>query len=87
MTEATWHTAALYNLVTRNRLPHSSASEESACSAGETRDVGLIPGSGRSPGERNANPLQYSSLENPMDRGVSQATVKRVEKSPTQLSD
>ena len=56
---------------------------ESACNAGETRDVGLIPGLGRSPGERNGKPLQYSSLENPMDRGVWQATVQRVEKSLT----
>ena len=38
-------------------------------SAGDIRDVGLIPGLGRSPGEGNENPLQYSSLENPMDRG------------------
>ena len=39
-------------------------------------DLGLIPGSGRSPGEVNSNPLQYSSLENPMDRGAWQATVR-----------
>ena len=38
--------------------------------AGNKRDVGLIPGSGRSPGEGNGNPLQYSCLENPMDRGA-----------------
>jgi len=38
--------------------------------AQEARDVGLIPGSGRSPGEGNDNPLQYSCLENPMDRGA-----------------
>ena len=36
--------------------------------AGDSGDIGLIPGSGRSPGERNGNPLQYSCLENPMDR-------------------
>ena len=46
-------------------------------------DVGLIPGSERSPGEGNDNPLQYSSLENPMDRGVWQATVLGVAKSQT----
>ena len=46
--------------------PFSSVSKESACNAG---DLGSIPGSGRSPGERNDNPLQYSCLENPMDRG------------------
>ena len=44
--------------------------KESAFNAGGTRDMGLIPGSGRSPGEGNGNPLQYSCLENSMDRGV-----------------
>ena len=44
-------------------------------SAGDARDTGLIPESGRSPGEGNGNPLQYSCLENPMDRGAWQATV------------
>ena len=51
--------------------------------AGDVRDSGLIPGSGRSPGERNGNPLQYSCLENAMDRGAWQATVDRVTKSRT----
>ena len=46
-------------------LPDGSESEESACNA---EDLGLIPGSGRSFGEGNGNPLQYSCLENPMDR-------------------
>ena len=46
--------------------PGGSDSKESACSTG---DLGSIPGSGRSPGEGNGNPLQYSCLENPMDRG------------------
>ena len=50
-------------------------------------DIGLIPGLGRSPGEGNDNPLQYSCLENPMDRGAWRATVHRVTKSQTQLSD
>ena len=49
--------------------------------AGETRDVGLIPGLGRSPGEVNGNSLQYSCLENSMDRGAWWATVHRVAKS------
>ena len=49
--------------------------------AGDTRDVGLIPGSGRSLGEGHDNPPQYSCLENPMDRGVWWATVNRVAKS------
>ena len=47
------------------------------------RDVGLIPGSGRSPGEGNGNPLQYSCLENLMDREAWQAIVHRVAKSDT----
>ena len=51
--------------------------------AGDIRDVGLIPGSGRSPGEGNAKPLQYSCLENPMDRGARRATVHRVAKIQT----
>ena len=48
--------------------------------------VGLIPGSGRSPGEENGNPLQYSCLENPVDRGAWRATVHGSAKSQTQLS-
>ena len=44
-------------------------------------DVGSIPGLGRSPGEGNGNPLQYSSLDNPMDRGAWQGTLQRVAKS------
>ena len=48
--------------------------------ARDVRDAGLIPGSGRSPGEGNGNPLQYSSLENPMDRETWQATVHGVTK-------
>ena len=52
----------------------SSVGKSSACNAA---DPGLIPGSGRSPGEGNGNPLQYSCLENPMDRGAWWATVHR----------
>ena len=52
-----------------------------------TGNVGLIPGSVRSPGEGNGNPLQYSCLGNPMDRGAWQATVLGVAKSQTLLSD
>ena len=51
----------------------------------ETWDSGLIPASGRSPGEGNGNPIQYSCLENPMDRGASRAMVHRVAKSWTRL--
>ena len=53
--------------------------------AGEARDMGLIPGLGRSPGGGRGNPLQYSCLENPMDRGAWWATVHKVEKSWTGL--
>ena len=50
-------------------------------------DLGLTPESGRSPGEGNGNPLLYSYLENPMDREAWKATVRRVAKSQTRLSD
>ena len=53
--------------------------------AGDGRDTGLIPGSGRSPGEGNDYPLQFSCLENPMDRVAWQAMVHSVTKSWTQL--
>ena len=52
-------------------------------SAGDIGDVGLIPGLGRPPGGGHGNPLQYSCLENPMDRGVRQSAVDRVAKSYT----
>ena len=55
--------------------------------AGVARDKGLIPGSGRSPGVGNGNPLQCSCPENPLDGGAWQATVHRVVKSQTRLSD
>jgi len=53
--------------------------------AGDIRDAGSIPGSGRCPGEGNGNPLWYSCLENPMDRGAWWAAVHRVAKSWTRL--
>ena len=53
--------------------------------AGDTGDTGLIPGSGRSPGQGNGTPLQNSCLGNPTDRGAWQAKVHRVTKSWTQL--
>ena len=65
-------------------FPHSSVGKETACNAG---DPGLIPGLGRSPGEGNGNPLQYSCLENSMDRGAWWATVHGVTKHQTQLRD
>ena len=63
-------------------FPDGSVSKESACNAG---DLGLIPGLGRSPGEGPSNPLQYSCLENPINRGAWWATVHGVTKSQTQL--
>ena len=76
----------------RNRLltpvflgfPGGSDGKNSACNAG---DLGLIPGLGKSPGEGNGYPLQYSGLENSMDRGAWQATVHGVAKRWTQLSN
>ena len=65
-------------------FPGGSDSKEAACSAA---DGGSIPGSGRSPGGGHGNPLQYSCLENSMDRGAWQATVRGVEKSWHDLSD
>ena len=65
-------------------FPGGSEVKASACNVG---DLGSIPGSGRSPGEGNGNPLQYSCLENPMDGGAWWATVHRVVKSRTRLSD
>jgi len=53
-----------------NFFPIDPASKESACNAGDTGDAGLIPKSGRFPGGKNGNPLQYSGLENSMDRGA-----------------
>ena len=60
---------------------------EVKASAGNAGVPGSIPGSGRSPGEGNGNPLQYSCLENPMDGGAWWATVHGVAKSQTRLSD
>ena len=65
-------------------FPGGSEVKVSVCNTG---DPGLIPGSGRSPGEGNGNPLQDSCLENPMDREVWWATVHGVAKSRTRLSD
>ena len=61
-------------------FPRGSDGKESACSAG---DVGLIPRLGRSPGEGNVYPLQYSCLEDAMDRGAWQAIVHGAAKSQT----
>ena len=57
--------------------------KNSPANAGNIRDMGSIPGLGRSPGGGHGNPLQYSCLENPVDRGAWQATVYGVAKSQT----
>ena len=59
--------------------------KESACNAGAAGDTGSTPGPGRHPGGGNGNPLQYSCLENPMNRGAWWATVHKVAKSWTRL--
>ena len=69
----------MYTVIHRG-FPGGSDGKESACNAG---DPGLIPWLGRSPGEGNDNPLQYSCLENSMDRGAWRATVHGVTKSWT----
>ena len=64
-------------------FPGGSVVKNPPANAGNSGDIGLIPGSGRSPGEGNGNPLQYSCLGNPMDRGVLWATDHGVAKSQT----
>ena len=79
----------------RKRLPKNLepvqpkwlSSKTQPAKAGNAGDAGLIPGSGRSPGGGNGNPVQYSCLENPMDRGAWRTTVHGGTKSPTQLTD
>ena len=68
-------------------LPIGTVVKNSPANAGDTRDVGSILGSERSPGIGNGNPLQYSCLENSMDSGAWQATVHGVTRSWTRLSD
>ena len=65
-------------------FPVDSDGKESACNRG---DQGLMPGTARSPGERNGNTLQYSCLENSMGRGAWQATIHGITKNWTRLSD
>ena len=67
-------------------FPDGSAGKEPTCNAGDARDMGPIPGLGRSPGGGNSSLLCYSCLENPTDRGAWWATVHRVTKSRTRLS-
>jgi len=73
-------TYKIYNFTIYMGFPGGSEAKASACNVG---DLGSIPGSGRSPGEGNGTPLQYSCLKNPMDRGAWWATVHGVAKSRT----
>ena len=68
-------------------FPAGSVVKNPPANAGDTGDLGLIPGLGRSPGEGNGNPLQYPCLEKLMDRGAWQATVHGITKSQTRLRD
>jgi len=84
-TEAQIICRVLYRIILGSGLPRWLSSKESACNAEDTGNMGSIPGSGRSPGGGHGNPLQYSCLENPMDRGVWWAIVHRVTKNWTRL--
>jgi len=64
-------------------FPGGTAGKNPPANSGDIRDKGSISGSGRSPGGGHGNPLQYSCLENPMDRGVWRATVHTVARSWT----
>ena len=68
-------------------LPGGLEVKNLSANAGDTGATGWISGCGRSPGEGNGNPLQYSCLENPMDREPGQSTANEVAKYQTQLSD
>ena len=92
----TWEPALLLhkwasNSAVSGPVPLAKASHVTGSGAKESvhnaEDSGSIPGSGRSPGEGNDYPLQYSCLENPMDREAWQATVHEITKSWTRLSD
>ena len=73
-----WTQLKRLNSSSSSELPKWAVIENLPANVGDTRDVGLIPGSGRSPGIRNDNPFQYSFLENSMGKGASQATVHGV---------
>ena len=77
------HIQCIHHYVYINIL-HNSDDRATACNVG---DPGSVPGSGKPPGEGNGNPLQYSCLGNPMDRGAWWATLHGVAKSETRLSD
>ena len=69
--------------IPREGFPGGSGVKNAPANEGDIRDTGSIPGLGRSPGVGHGNPVHYSCLENPMDRGSWQATVHRVAKSST----
>ena len=79
MNQNGWEWANLIQMTIISTITFSG--KESACNAGDT---GLTPGSGRSPAEENGNPLQYSCLKNPIDRGTWWAVIHGVTKSQTQ---
>ena len=68
-------------------FPDGTVVKNSPANAGDTTDMGLIPGLGRSPGKGNGNSLQYCCLEHYMDRGAWWAMVQEVSESQTRLSD
>ena len=72
-------------MVTQGGSPVALVVKNSTANAGKVRDKGPVPRSGRFPGGGHSNPLQYSCLENPMDRGAWQATAHRVTKSWVRL--
>ena len=72
--------------ISNQGFPDGSSGKESDCNAGDSGDAALIPGSERVSGGGNGNPLQYSCLENPVDRGAWRATVHEVTESWTRLS-
>ena len=76
-----------YPQILSEGFPGDSVGKESACNARDTGDLGVIPGLGRSTGEEHGNPLQYSCLENPTDRGTWRAIVRGVAKSQTRMSN
>ena len=75
-----------HSMLQSGGFPDGSVGKETSSNPGDAGDTGSIPGSGRSPGEGNSNPLQYFCLKNTMDREAWWATVQRIAESQTQLS-
>ena len=75
-----WKKIAINSSYSMSSFPGGAMVKNLPANSVDKRDIGLIPGSGRSPGERNANPFRYSGLENLMDRGAWQAIVHGVSK-------